>query len=349
MRRGHSKPDTGFFAVSLDRFYSICDRLGMNECCLYLIYCCGSDQTNTKTSWSVNALSKYTAISVRRGQKAAKLLAEHGHITKTKAGKHPKFTINRDKQGDSIWLPKTFVLGAVDEIPPLELLRRTGDQMTLRLVLDLYWQCDVAEDGGIRDVWESYDKTHIAAHGQFDIFGFKKGPMICNQSDLITPHVGEHSLEPFWLRLQTVIDLGLIYPAPTLFDSPEGEIVTPLIDPFDQKPISNFGTIAKLALPLEMHSLLDEHDLNILVQRTMKSAVLKGVYILKYRQSTSKTAAGYAKNKERICLYQGDIKEVSKRYQRGIKEGIKEGIKDNSTNVLAIHKTNGEPRRQSQL
>ena len=319
-----SRPDKGFFAVSLDSFRSVCDRLDMNECCLYLIYCCGSDRTNTKTSWSINALTKYTAISVRRAQKAASLLAKHGYVTKDREGKHPKFTINRDKDGETVWIPKTFVWGASDETPPLEHLRRTGDHMILRLVFDLYWQCDIAEDGGIRDLWSVYDKEHIAEHAQFNIIGFTGTSLkLVNRGDLTEPHLDqelEKPFQPFWDRLDILIDLGLIYPVPTLFDSQDGEVVVPIIDPFDQQPIENFCTIAHYVLPEVMHYALEKNEFNLLVQKTMKSVVLKGMYVLRYRQHTAKTNAGYAKTKERICLYQRDIKDVSRRYQ-GVNQG----------------------------
>ena len=47
-----SKPNEGFFSVSLNRFESITEDLSMNECCLYLIYCCGTAQLGKSPSTS---------------------------------------------------------------------------------------------------------------------------------------------------------------------------------------------------------------------------------------------------------------------------------------------------------
>ena len=110
-----SKPNEGFFSVSLNRFESITEDLSMNECCLYLIYCCGTGKSNVTTRWSVNALHKYTRIGVRRGVKSASLLRECGFVTQTRGGKHPIHEIERDMDDECVWLPKSFVMGVANE------------------------------------------------------------------------------------------------------------------------------------------------------------------------------------------------------------------------------------------
>ena len=306
------KPDNGFFAVSLEAFHAICDELGMNECCLYIIYCCGSDKTNTKTKWSINALKNRTEISVRRAQKAASNLVDSGYVTKIKGGKHPTFFIKRRQDEDAVWLPKTFVNGANNEIAPLELIRRTGDHMIFRLIVDCYWHCDIAEDGGIGELWCSYDKEHIANHAHFSVVGFSRSnSMTVDNSGLTEAHRDRSSNSPlalFWNRLQILIDLGLIYEVPTIFDSEDGEPVVPLINPFDQQPIEELTERAYEVLPDQYHPSMCTYDYTTLILKTMQSAALKGVYVLRYRQHTEKTKAGYAKTMERIdnfkCLYQ---------------------------------------------
>ncbi len=105
------KAKDGFFAVSLDQFRKISEQHGMPECCLYLIYCCGSDRTNTHTMWSKHALTKRTSISVRRAQRAEQNLIDGGYVTKLRGGKHPKFRIERSELDDAAWLPMAFIEG----------------------------------------------------------------------------------------------------------------------------------------------------------------------------------------------------------------------------------------------
>jgi hypothetical protein len=328
------KPKEGFFGVSLDRFQAITDELGMNECCLYLIYCCGTGKSNVTTRWSVTALEKYTSISRRRGHKAALLLSECGYVTKTKGGQHPIHEIERDKDEESIWLPKSFVMGVGDEDSPLERIRQTDDHLVLRLCVDLYWRCDIANDGGVDQNLGCvlYDKKPLTTYKQFNVIGFNAAGKQMTPCDLHSPHRDDSSgneYQPFWDRLQTLENLGLIYECPTLFDSHGGEPICPLINPFTELPITEINDLASQVLPnwFDVHKSV--HEFTPLVLKHYQGVVMRGVYILRYRQQTAKTASGYAATMERIakyikCTYQGEIKEVSRRDQGSIKENIKE-------------------------
>ena len=130
----------GFFAVELEPFYKVL-TLGMNQACLYLIYCCGSGKSNDKTSWSVNALTKYTDISTRKGKAASLSLLNANLIKQLRGGKHPHFQILKGDT-EQVWLPNTFITGTGDEVAPIERLRRTGDTVILRLLLTLYAKCN---------------------------------------------------------------------------------------------------------------------------------------------------------------------------------------------------------------
>lgn len=329
-----SKPKEGFFSVSLSRFEAITEDLGMNECCLYLIYCCGTGKSNVTTRWSVNALHKYTRIGVRRGVKSASLLRECGFVTQTRGGKHPIHEIERDKDDECVWLPKSFVMGVANEVSPLERIRQTDDKLALRLCVNLYWRCDIANDGGIdqSEACVIYEKALLTTHNQFNVFGFKKGGRQCRPNILHTPHADEsqaNEYQPFWDRLQLLEDIGLIYECPTLFDSDGGEPICPLINPFTESPITEITDLASQVKPDWFEQYECDYDFTPLVPKHYRSVVLRGVYILRYRQQTAKTASGYAATTERIadylkCLYQGGIKEVSRIDQGGIKDNIKE-------------------------
>lgn len=322
-----NKPYDGFFAVSISNFHSICSELGMNECCYYLNLCCGSDKTNTLSNWGASSLSRYTGIAKRRGLESASLLAKHGYITKTRGGMNVQHQIKRKRIDDepTVWLPKSLVMGLTDQKSPLELIRQQGDHMILRLLIDLYWFHDIADDGGIRDIHVIYDKTHIAEKAQFNILGFNQSGAISVTSDhpVTAPHLDytqEPPFEQFWDRFKALIALGLVYEVPTLFDAPSGEVIVPVCNPFDEQPVKDICLIAEKVLPDVYDPIFAKYEFKLLVLKHMKSATLKGMYVLRYRQHTKKTAAGYAKTMERIASYLVPIKELSRNYQGVINE-----------------------------
>ena len=294
-----------FFAVELGMLHKIAD-MGLNEACLYLIYCCGSGKDNSTTKWSVNALTKYTRISVRRGKKAAEQLNELEYITVLKSGKHPKFRINHNRDNEQVWLPNQFVTGANGEIPPLELLRQTGDPMILKLLIDLYARCNIAEDGGVQTnlCYGRYERKKIADHKQYIVWGFSNDGVVCypNHREIyIHLTEDEQNSQALFDRIQILKDLGLIYSVPTLFDSDGGEPITPIIDPFTEESISAITGQADTALPDDVYGEeLNNYDYVLLVPRTFKSVVLKDTFIPRYRQQTALNRAGYAKTRQQI-------------------------------------------------
>ena len=57
----------GFFQIDRRTWARVCD-LGMNPAAAYLVQASGTGGDNRTTSWSTNAIEKYTGIS-RGGQK----------------------------------------------------------------------------------------------------------------------------------------------------------------------------------------------------------------------------------------------------------------------------------------
>ena len=141
-------PKQGFFAVDHRCWAEVCN-VSMNAAVAYLVLARGSGPDNVQTTWSVQAIEKYTRISRPRANKAIAQLKETGLIVQTRDGTKPKYEIqpwapkkgNRATKTDPewIWLPNRLVDGVANETPPIERVRQIQDVMALRLFIDLYY------------------------------------------------------------------------------------------------------------------------------------------------------------------------------------------------------------------
>ena len=304
----------GFFAVELEKIFDAID-LGINEACLYLIYCVGSGKSNDKTRWSVNALTKYTSIATRKGKKASTRLQDAKLTRQIKGGKHPQFEILKGDT-EQVWLPNTFITGVDEEDAPLERLRKTGDPLVFKLLFKLYARCNIAEEGGIQTdiIFTDFERKKIAEHQNFVLYGFdNKGSRFYPNTlydclskeehlNLRLDEPGKEDLSGFWDRFALLGDLGLVYYIPTLFDSKDGEPIVSLRDPFTCDYCSELHLIDDQLLPGYVERAR-EYDHSLMIPKTYPNAVLKGVYVLRYRQHTEMVKAGYALTQERLERY----------------------------------------------
>lgn len=304
----------GFFAVELEKLFDAID-LGINEACLYLIYCVGSGKSNDKTRWSVNALTRYTEIATRKGKKASTRLQDAKLTKQIKGGKHPQFEILKGDT-EQIWLPNAFITAVDEEDAPLERLRKTGDPLVFKLLFKLYARCNIADDGGVQTdiIFKDFDKKKIAEHQNFILYGFDlMGGNVypdtihdclsdVEKKNLKRDYAHEADLSGFWNRLSLLVEMGLIYSIPTLFDSEKGEPVVSLRDPFTSNYCSDLHLIDDQLAP-EYVERARGHDYCLMIPKTYPNAVLKGVYVLRYRQHTEMVKAGYALTQERLERY----------------------------------------------
>ena len=309
-----SSANSGDFAVAYDRITAITEQLGAQEAAHYLIYCCGRKGTLPSTHWSKNALTRYLDIPVRKAYLSEQKLLDAGFVTKVKEGKHPKFDIAPSETGEYLWLPKTFITGAVDERPPLKLLWQTGSAEIFRLMMDYYWLTDISQEGGLWQIWTDYESEKLGDHAQFRFFGFK------DEGNLAAERFFVERYESLWEAFNVILDLGLIYEVPYLFTS-EGEIVFPLIHPFTQEELTQLTETPKEKMPDEYFGVMSIFDYCLLVPRHIMSPEVRSLYIPKYRPHNQRYAEALEISEQRInqglCLYQGeDQRDHQGEYQR---------------------------------
>ena len=313
----------GFFAINrelLERVY----ELGMNPACALLVLASGSGRDNKRTSWSCNAVRKYTSIGRQRAKNAVNQLVEEGVLEKESGRdiRNPRYTIKLDSEDEMIWLPVTFVTGAGLETPPLERLRQTGDVQIIRLLLDVYAFCSIAEEAGLP--WDvvsgKSERKRIGESGEFTIWGFNFAEQqVCFLThDLVRPHVlPENDCSDFWRRLKTLIDLGLLQRSLVMFDSKDGAVLFELEDVFTgESLVERAAETCLQMLPEEYTYTLEAQEVVVPLLSHICAPVARQLYVPTYRQHTELTKAGYAASRERIESFRRCLGNIDGKYAR---------------------------------
>jgi hypothetical protein len=180
--------------------------------------------------------------------------------------------------------------------------------MALRLLVDLYAKANIVEEGGVpcSIFFEDYTKARIADHKEFTVYGFTmQFTSVYKGNPVAKPHVNlslgeDDQCTEFFNRVRMLVNTGAIYMVPTLFESDDGEVLFPLIDPFTQSEIPSLTCAAERMLPEDYEDVLEEYQYSLPILKHLTSATVKGVAVLRYRQQTKLTNAGYAATHERI-------------------------------------------------
>lgn len=217
-----------------------------------------------------------------------------------------------DSSKHLVWLPNALVTGAGDETPPLERVRQTGDVMILSLLVDLYHSQNLREDGGISRfvIFQKWERFEAAQYGEFMVWGFTQGgaTTACS-SDVVKAHwdndanTNKKIYAPFWPRLSSLEDCGLIEWVPYLFESDDAdaEIIHPVVYDGSNSPEDRLGQAAHQAgLSMltgnQYYRAVDKRAALWVfpIKRHIANVQLISVARLRYRPHTKLTAAWWA-------------------------------------------------------
>jgi hypothetical protein len=133
-----------------------------------------------------------------------------------------------------IWLPNELVTGTKEGEPsPVERLRGRGDVMVLRLLIDLYHDQNLRDDGGIhRNVVRlEFDRVKVGEQGIYFVWAFKSKNCSITWTKTSTCHrtEGDQPASIFFNRLDVLRQEGLLTFIPHLCESSdvESEIIHP--------------------------------------------------------------------------------------------------------------------------
>ena len=307
----------GFFAVGRQTFISACG-LGINPACAFLVMACGTGKDNVSTRWSAEAVGNHAGMRWSAAKEAIEALCSAELVTK--GGKPARPSYKLKKEGELIWLPRTLVEGAANELAPLVKLRQTQDHMALRLLVELYTAQNLREDGGIntKTVYQSFERRKAGQQGAYTVWDFTSSgsQWVFMNSDAAKAHRREaltaeekmagKKLEDvravdFFQRLGTLKALGLIEWVPYLYEGKEGEPIHPVA--WNGLPMEKELYKAATAAGIRMLTGGQNDHLEgvpVPVPNHITEAAMIGIARLKYRPHTAMTAAWWAQHQS-IC------------------------------------------------
>lgn len=213
------------------------------------------------------------------------------------------------------WLPNALVDGANKEPPPLELVRQTQDVMTLRLLVDLYYEQLLTEHGGIARsvIYQQWERVQVGAQGAHVVWGFHGASgFVCWGNEATDPHRREQ-LTPeevargagpavdFFPRLNILVRLGLVQWVPHLFESKRAEAEVLHSYGYHAEPVEHALAIACHAAAkalLREDQQLEASDKGLWLaplKAHLADAQMFSVARLRYRPRTALTSAWWAK------------------------------------------------------
>jgi hypothetical protein len=313
-----------FFAIDRRNWARACG-FGINAAVAYMVLARGSGRDQRSTSWSAHAVETYTGISRTRAKAGVEALKAAELVRLIESGSRPRYEITawhapgkrKPAEPEWIWLPNGFVTGVSDETPPLELLRQTQDHMVLRLAVDLYWQQNLVEDGGVtrNTVWKTYERFEAGRQAQFTIWGFRREHEWVRWNDTTNPHkrtltkedeaAGRGQADDFFARTKLLANAGIIEWVQHLVESenPASEVIHPMTlegDGIEARLGRAAHRAGRSMLTDAQRSWADEQGLTLApVPRHITNVQMVGIARLRYRPHTKLTAAWWSELAEK--------------------------------------------------
>lgn len=285
----------------------------------YLVMACGSGGDNTTTNWSAQAISKYSHMQWGKAKEAVDRLLELGIVARDderSKSRHPVYKIleNATTQDGQIWLPNTLIEGVDKQAEnyPLRRVRESQDTMLLTLLLDLYANHDLPNWGGVPPSMlriKSGEKIKInAAGGAQKIWGFDLENSSTAWSSLYSKHGSDG--QEFWRRFHLLKSFGFLEESVVLLDSEDGDVLFSFSKGSEiDKQI--FAHCEELCFD-KIEAVMYQYTLP--VSAHIEDPHLIGIYRLKFRPHTKRTAAWFARSEQinKSYIDQIGLKEIAK-------------------------------------
>lgn len=308
-----------FFVVGKSQWEKAC-ALGMNPAVGLLVLARGTGRDNATTSWSADAISRYTGISWRRAKKALQSLIDTELLACLKKGAKPRYQVAKpDEPEECIWLPNELITGAACETPPIARIRQTQELDMLQIFIGLYREHDLPGDGGLPRhlLLRPFSRSVIMEMGQFIIYGFDeqqgKGRPL---GPLKRPaRVKNKALWNPWMHLRMLEHLGLLEWINYLAEGEDtdSELVHPLTGDKEADVVAEAAARFAESLPEGFVFEAENYDYVLPVINHMQNAAVVGVARLRYRPKTTRTAAWFAKHTESCRAFTNLYTELADR------------------------------------
>ena len=220
-----------FFRVDMRCWAQACE-LGLDAALAYLAFNAGRRGRQPTTLWGRTALCNHLGLSRSHARLAMQRLEQAGLVVPAADQKLVRRVVE-SKAPDHAYLPQSLVLGAVGERTPLTLLREAGDELLLRLFVELYQHHELLDEDGLplRIAHQRWEKSVVSRSDSWCVVAFMRtqvqvGTQLTPNDPLLLPHAherdrpGHDRREPFLERLTTLSShLGLLVPVPRLTET----------------------------------------------------------------------------------------------------------------------------------
>ena len=203
-----------------------------------------------------------------------------------------------------IWLPNELVSGTGEsEASPVAHVRRSEDVMALRLLVDLYRDQNLRDDGGIsrRVLRREFKRDQVDKVRRYNIFAFTPGEYLARNTGAAACHFAGTGGSDFDHRLSILRECGLIDFIPHLCESPspDSEIIHPcgldwtpqgLLDPENEVSwLANEAAKAMADPTKYMQAVTASAMLFIPVSKDYPHAHVVGIARMRHRPRTMRT------------------------------------------------------------
>jgi hypothetical protein len=224
----------------------------------------------------------------------------------------------------AVWLPNSLVDGAVNEVPPVELIRQTRSLPALRLLIELYAVQFLPNYGGVpRELLKGvFERAKVGEQGPFVVWGFRSSHLSAGRK-LYAPFLtGQFTKtdggtrrdtgmeDSFWPAVHSLTDLGLLERVGMLIDGgdDEAEIIHPYAIRGGEPAERELAAAAELAAQTMVTegqlawSQEEGYHLVPVLKHIAKATVVE-VFRLKYRPHTTATSAWFGLMRQSTAEY----------------------------------------------
>lgn len=206
-----------------------------------------------------------------------------------------------------VWLPNELVTSAANEPSPVERIRKTSDPLALRLLVELYSEQSLTDDGGIdrRTIWHPFSSELLGTVSPYNVWAFSKDEKKYCRKTLSAPYATSDPRRNAWDGIDLLEAVGLIQWRLQLFDALDGALMYPLgtmnpnelINPSEavwiENEIGQAATRAGKALADLLGKQPPKEAIVVAVGREILKPAMIGIARLRYRPKITDTAKWY--------------------------------------------------------
>lgn len=300
------------------------NRLNLLTAMLVLSAGTGSDQRLTK--WSTKACERYAGMGKPRAALAIQelLKARLISLSPKSTGRYPQYMFAAAPANSSpIFLPIQLVTGFGSETPVLRRVRETGDEILLRMLIDLYGRVQIDATHGVplEDLRRCADTSEacrkVVETGVHAVWSLtESGDMWAG--GWRAPYAGKKVEELFWPRIHQLQNIGALWFEPWVFssDCKDAEPLFPVGAP-DPKggplSLSERTWLVAGLLAADRPYLLGTHSDKLLVVLPAHhtAPAVRGVARLRVEADTPGRRAAFAARAGSIRFWHGEYERLS--------------------------------------